>query len=56
MNPEQLAQLRQRITEARQPVDRRPWSQYAFPRGWNECTDFVERTIREVLGEKADGT
>lgn len=50
MNAADLATaLRQRLAANRQPVDRA--DQYAFPRGWNECTDFVERSIREVLGE-----
>jgi len=50
MNPEQLALLRQRITEGRQPEHR--LTRYAHPRGWNDALDFVERVIKEVLGEK----
>lgn len=49
MTPEQLAQLRDRLTQGRQPVFR--GEQYAHPRGWNDALDFVEKTIREVLGE-----
>jgi len=50
MTPEQLAILRQRITEGRQPEHRA--EQNAHPRGWNDALDFVERTIKEVRGEK----
>lgn len=50
MNAAQLAALRQRITEGRQPEHRA--EQNAHPRGWNDALDFVERAIKEVLGEK----
>ena len=50
MTPEQLKHLRDQIAANRQPVER--GEQYAFPRGWNEAFDFVEKCIREVLGEK----
>jgi len=52
MTPEQLALLRQRITEGRQPEHRA--AVHAHPNGWNDALDFVERTIKEVLGEKAE--
>jgi hypothetical protein len=51
MTLEQLAQLRQRLEANRQPVFR--GEQYAHPRGWNDALDFVERTLKELLGEKA---
>lgn len=51
MSPEQLAQLRAAMEANRQPVFR--GEQYAHPRGWNDCLDFIERTIKELLGEKA---
>jgi hypothetical protein len=51
MTPEQLALLRQRITEGRQPAGT-PRMRYAHPNGWNDALDFVERTMKEVLGEK----
>jgi hypothetical protein len=50
MTPEQLAQLRERMAANRQPVLR--GEQYAHPRGWNDALDFVERMLREALGEK----
>jgi len=50
MTPEQLTQFRERLAANRQPVFR--GEQYAHPRGWNDALDFVERTIKEVLGEK----
>ena len=49
MTPEQLADLRARLAANRQPVDRA--ERYAFPRGWNEAFDFVEKCLKEVLGE-----
>lgn len=51
MNPEHLQQLRDILAKGRQPVFR--GEQYAHPRGWNDALEFVERQIREVLGEKA---
>jgi hypothetical protein len=50
MSPEQLAQFRERIAANRQPVHRA--QQNAHPRGWNDALDFVERTLRELLGDK----
>jgi hypothetical protein len=47
---EQLQALRDRMDANRQPVERQ--EKYAFPRGWNECLDFVERSIKEIVGEK----
>lgn len=49
MTPEQLAQLRERLAANRQPVSFT--EKYAHPRGWNDAFDFVERVLREVLGE-----
>jgi hypothetical protein len=54
MSPEQLAQFRERLAANRQPVTRA--DAYAFPRGWNEAFDFVEKVLKEVMGEKSDGT
>lgn len=50
MSPEQLAELRERLAANQQPVHR--GEQYAHPRGWNDALDFVERALKEVLGEK----
>lgn len=50
MTPAQLNQLRERIAANRQPVDRA--ERNAHPRGWNDALDFVERTIKDVMGEK----
>lgn len=50
MTPEQLAQFRERIATNRQPVHR--GEQYAHPRGWNDALEFVERTLKELLGEE----
>lgn len=49
MTPEQLAELRDRMEKNRQPVTRT--EQYAHPRGWNDALEFVERSIKEILGE-----
>jgi len=46
----ELAKLRAAMEANRQPVFR--GEQYAHPRGWNDALDFVERTLKEVLGEK----
>lgn len=51
MTPDQLSILRQRITEGRQP-EATGVLRYAHPRGWNDALDFVEKAIKEVLGEK----
>lgn len=50
MTPDQLAQLRAILAANRQPVDRA--ENNAHPRGWNDGLDFVEKQIKEVLGEK----
>lgn len=49
MSPDQLQALRDKLATSRQPVERA--EQYAFPRGWNEAIDFVEKTLKEILGE-----
>ncbi|MBR0871179.1 hypothetical protein JQ633_12480 [Bradyrhizobium tropiciagri] len=51
MTPDQLTNFRCRLASNRQPVER--GQQYAHPRGWNDALDFVERTLRDVLGEPA---
>ena len=51
MTPAQLTTFRQRLAANRQPEYR--GQQYAHPRGWNDALDFVERTLRDVLGEPA---
>lgn len=54
MTPEQLARflaILAILAANRQPVFR--GEQYAHPRGWNDAMDFVERTRKEVMGEKA---
>ena len=56
MTPDQLATFRHRLASARQPVERSPWSQHIHPRAWNDCLDFVERQLRDVLGEPKEGT
>lgn len=50
MTPEQLQQLRDKLTAGRQPVFRGETNPH--PRGWNDALDFVERMLKEVLGEK----
>lgn len=52
MTEEQLAKLRRRLAETRQPIDRQPWASYAHPRGWNDALDFVEKSIKEIMEEK----
>lgn len=49
MNPRQFQLLREKLAANRQPVFR--GEQYAHPRGWNDAVDFVEKAIKEVLGE-----
>lgn len=52
---EQLAaELRQRMVANHQPVraSRFDGQPYAHPRGWNDALEFVEKCIKEVLGEK----
>jgi hypothetical protein len=55
MTPEQLATLRQRLTEGRQPAGA-PRMRYAHPQGWNDALDFVDRVLKEILGEKAEAS
>ena len=55
MTPGQLAELRKRMAANRQPVERSPWAHHEHPRGWNDCLDWVDRNIREVMGEKVEG-
>ncbi len=53
MNPEQLQAFRDHLAANRQPGGSKiDPEKYAFPRGWNECMEFVERTLKDVLGEK----
>ncbi len=52
MTPDQLNQLRERLAQNRQPVERGPWARYEHPRGWNDALDFVERSIKDILGER----
>ncbi|MEN6535698.1 MAG: hypothetical protein ABFD89_18685 [Bryobacteraceae bacterium] len=49
MTPAQLAVFRHRLATNRQPIIR--GEQYAHPRGWNDALDFVERVLKEVMGE-----
>ena len=44
-----FTQLREKLAANRQPIDRA--ERYAFPRGWNEAFDFVEKCLKEMLGE-----
>lgn len=46
-----LQTLRDKLAANRQPVAR--GEQYSHPRGWNDAFDFVERCIKEILGEAA---
>jgi hypothetical protein len=50
VNPDQIALLRERLISGRQPVTRAEI--HAHPRGWNDALDFVEKVLKEVLGEK----
>lgn len=52
MTPAQLQQFRHHLANNRQPV--KYGDTYAHPRGWNDALDFVDRTLKEILGEKAD--
>ena len=52
MTSNQLASFRQRLADNRQPIAR--GQMYAHPRGWNDALDFVERTLKEILGESAN--
>jgi hypothetical protein len=49
VNPDQIALLRERLISGRQPVTRAEI--HAHPRGWNDALDFVEKVLKEVLGE-----
>lgn len=49
MTPDQLQQFRSILAANRQSVER--GQRYDFPRGWNECMDFVERELSKALGE-----
>lgn len=49
MTPAQLQAFRDKLATNRQPEERT--EQYAHPRGWNDAFDFIERTLKEVLGE-----
>ena len=49
MTPDQLQLLRDKIAANRQPVSRA--EQNAHPRGWNDALDFVDKVLKEVLGE-----
>lgn len=51
MTPEQIQALRAKLADGRQPVDRA--EQHIHPRGWNDALDFVERAIKDVVGETA---
>ena len=50
LTPEQFAVLRYRMAQNRQPVERSPWSNYDYPRGWNGAFDFIEKTLKELTG------
>lgn len=52
MTPAQLARFRAHLAANRQPVERHPWANNIHPRGWNDALDFVERSLKEVLGEQ----
>jgi hypothetical protein len=52
MTPAKLQQLRDKLAANRQPVFRA--EQNAHPRGWNDCLDFIERSIKEIMGESND--
>jgi hypothetical protein len=47
---EQLKALQDKLAANRQPI--KLADQYAHPRGWNDCLDFVERTIKEIVEQK----
>lgn len=50
MSDDPIKALRDKLAANRQPVERA--ERNAHPRGWNDALDFVERCIKEVLGEK----
>jgi hypothetical protein len=49
MTPAFVKALRDTIAANKQPVFR--GEQYSHPRGWNDALDFVEKTIKDLLGE-----
>lgn len=49
MTPDFVKSLRDTIASSKQPVFR--GEQYSHPRGWNDALDFVERTIKTLMGE-----
>lgn len=51
MTPEQLQQLRDRIAAGRQP-EHKLTDARTFVLGWNGGLEYVEKVIKEVLGEK----
>jgi len=52
MTPEQLERFFAILAANHQPVDKRS-DKRVYLQGWNEALDFVERTRKEVTGEKA---
>lgn len=52
MTPEQQLRFFAVLEANRQPEDKRDPNR-VFVRGWNGAMDFVERTRKEVMGEKA---
>ena len=56
MTSAQLKRFRDHLAANRQPVDRHPWSRHEHPRGWNDALDFVERTLKQTLGETPDAS
>lgn len=51
MTPDQLNQFRDKLANNRQSPQM--GELYAFPRGWNEAFDFMEKCLKEILGEKS---
>jgi hypothetical protein len=54
MTPEQLQQLRDRIATGKQPEHKLSDAR-AFLRGWNEGLAYVEKCLKDILGEEAKG-
>jgi hypothetical protein len=52
MNEEQQQRFFAILEANRQPEDKRD-PERVYVRGWNGAMDFVERTRKEVMGEKA---
>ena len=48
MTPAQLTRFRAHLAANRQPRAARA----TYERGWNDALDFVERALKEALGEK----